>query len=397
VLDQHQRAQRSLFLDVPVTMPADATPSLAGTTVGPYTLERALGAGGMGTVWLARRSDGRFEGAVAIKLLNLAQLDREGQMRFRREGTILASLSHPHIARLLDAGVTPTGQPYLVLELVEGTRLDRYADQHHLDVAARLQLFLQVADAVAHAHTHFVVHRDLKPSNILVTTDGHVKLLDFGIATLLSGPADSGSSTVTSRALTPEYAAPEQIAGGNVTMATDVYALGVLLYGLLVGEHPTAERGATDAAILLSLGARERRRPSHVAARLDDADRSIRELLDARQTTKDRLRRACHGDVDAIALQALKKRPEERYATVQALADDVRRYLTREPVLAHADSLRYRAAKLIARRHIEVTAAAAVILSLVAGTAIAVRQARASQAERVARSQVCAGRKPPTI
>lgn len=385
VLAQHERALNAQFLDVPVAVPGDGAPSLAGETIGGYTLERPLGAGGMGSVWLARRTDGRFEGSVAIKLLNLALLDREGQARFRREGTILASLSHPNIARLLDAGVTASGQPYLVLEFVDGLRLDRYADRERLDLAARLRLFLQVADAVAHAHTHFVVHRDLKPSNILVDTDGQVKLLDFGVATLLSDSAGEESRTATTlagRALTPEYAAPEQVTGRGVTMATDVYALGVLLYQLLVGRHPTAERGAADAEMLLALGTREPPRPSDVVARFDDSDAATRELLEERSATKERLRRACRGDLDAIVLQALKKMPEERYATVQALAADIRRYLAHEPVLAHADSLRYRTAKLIARHRIEASAAAMVVLSLVAGTAIAIRQARASQAER---------------
>jgi eukaryotic-like serine/threonine-protein kinase len=385
VLAQHERALNAQFLDVPVAVPGDGAPSLAGETIGGYTLERPLGAGGMGSVWLARRTDGRFEGSVAIKLLNLALLDREGQARFRREGTILASLSHPNIARLLDAGVTASGQPYLVLEFVDGLRLDRYADRERLDLAARLRLFLQVADAVAHAHTHFVVHRDLKPSNILVDTDGQVKLLDFGVATLLSDSAGEESRTATTlagRALTPEYAAPEQVAGRGVTMATDVYALGVLLYQLLVGHHPTAEQDASGAAMLLALGTREPLRPSDVVARLDESNVATRELLEQRGATKERLRRACRGDLDAIAIQALRKRPEERYTTVQALAADVRRYLVHEPVVAHGDSLRYRVVKLIARRRIEVMATAAVVLSLVAGTAIAVRQARASRAER---------------
>jgi len=385
VLAQHERALNAQFLDLPVAMPGDAVPSLAGETVGGYTLERPLGAGGMGSVWLARRTDGRFEGSVAIKLLNLALLDHEGQARFQREGTILASLSHPSIARLLDAGVTASGQPYLVLEFVDGLRLDRYADRDRLYLTSRLQLFLQVADAVAHAHTHFVVHRDLKPSNILVNTDGQVKLLDFGIATLLSdsGGQESRTATTLARgALTPEYAAPEQVAGRSVTIATDVYALGVLLYQLLVGHHPTAEQGAPDAAMLLALGTREPMRPSDVVARLDESEPATHDLLDRRGATKERLRRACRGDLDAIVLQALRKRPEDRYTTVQAFAADVLRYLAHEPVLAHADSMRYRVVKLIARRRIEVTAAAAVILSLMAGTAIAVRQARASQAER---------------
>src|SRR5215212_1570062 len=226
-------------------------PTLAGRRVGAYTLERPLGQGGMGTVWLGQRSDGRYAGSVAVKLLNLALLDPVGSERFRREGTVLARLSHPHIARLLDAGVTDGGQPYLVLEYVEGTRIDRYADDQRLSPEARLRLFLDVLGAVAHAHANLIVHRDLKPSNILVAHDGTVKLLDFGIAKLLEEEAaGSDASTLTDmggRALTPEYASPEQISGGTVTTATDVYALGVLLYVLLAGRHPTSEGSQSTA------------------------------------------------------------------------------------------------------------------------------------------------------
>lgn len=214
LLDEHSLMQASSFLTDRIDLAADAPASLAGQTIGAYVLERPLGMGGMGTVWLGRRSDGRFDGAVAVKLLNLGALDEVGQARFRREGTLLARLSHPHIARLLDAGVTPAGQPFLVLEYVEGTRIDRFARDQRLEIPARLQLFLQVADAVAHAHANLVVHRDLKPSNILVDATGHVKLLDFGIGTLLDEGADREPGTMTlaaGRALTPEYAAPEQI------------------------------------------------------------------------------------------------------------------------------------------------------------------------------------------
>src|SRR5215217_1116559 len=222
--------------------------ALAGLRLGPYTLERPLGQGGLGTVWLARRSDGRFEGTAAIKLLNLALLDPVGAERFRREGTVLARLNHPHVARLLDAGVTNGGQPYLVLEHVEGVRIDRYCDDHQLPPNQRIALFLDVLAAVAQAHANLIVHRDLKPSNILVGPDGTVKLLDFGIAKLMEDEgngADAPTLTaVGGRAMTPEYAAPEQVAGGPITTATDVYALGVLLYLLLTGRHPTNEEGS---------------------------------------------------------------------------------------------------------------------------------------------------------
>ncbi|OYU78811.1 MAG: serine/threonine protein kinase, partial [Burkholderiales bacterium PBB5] len=214
---------------------------LAGQRLGAYVLDAPLGQGGGGSVWRARREDGRFDGDVAIKLLHLSLVGRTGAARFKREGQILARLTHPHIARLLDAGVTAGGQPYLVLELVQGQRIDRHCDQRRLGIAARLALFDDVLHAVAHAHTHGVIHRDLKPGNILVTDEGQVKLLDFGIAKLLADEADTADATALTheggRALTPDYAAPEQVRGDGVTTATDVYALGVLLYQLLTGRH----------------------------------------------------------------------------------------------------------------------------------------------------------------
>jgi serine/threonine-protein kinase len=335
--------------------------------------------GGMGTVWLARRSDGRFEGQAAVKFVNLAVWDRLGHERFRREGTLLARLSHPHIARLLDAGITQTGQPYLVLEYVEGTRIDRHAAERGLDAAARLDLFLQVADAVAHAHANLVVHRDLKPSNVLVDARGQVKLLDFGIATLADPGSTTGPTLTLGGALTPEYAAPEQATGGPVTTATDVYALGVLLYQLLVGRHPTVPAGETShAAVLAALSAQEPLRPSEVARRLAAGGPEAGAILEERATTAERLRRTCRGDLDTIVVKALKKRPDERYQNVAAFADDIRRHLRDEPVTARADSVWYHARKFAGRHRLEMGAAAAVALALVAGAALAVVQARAS-------------------
>ena len=211
ILGEHERVLSSRFLEDPPNVDAGLFPTLAGQMVGAYRLERALGVGGMGTVWLAHRSDGRFEGAVAIKLLHLAVLDRLGQERFKREGTLLASLSHPHIARLFDAGVTPAGQPYLVLEYVDGVPIDRYAAAHALDLDARLRLFREVAAAVAHAHEHRVVHRDLKPTNILVDCGGHAKLLDFGVA-ILQAADTAAAPTRTGAFLTPEYPRPNRSA-----------------------------------------------------------------------------------------------------------------------------------------------------------------------------------------
>jgi serine/threonine protein kinase len=240
------------FLETRAT-PAAFGEGLAGQRIGAYTLERPLGRGGMGTVWLGRRHDGRFAGTVAIKLPDTTLLDPLAAERFRREGTLLARLNHPAIARLLDAGVTEGGQPYLVLEHVEGVRIDRYADERQLAPAARLQLFLDVLASVAHAHANLIVHRDLKPSNILVTLEGQVKLLDFGIARLQETAAEEGAAALRTepdgRALTPGYAAPEQITGGEITTGTDVYALGVLLHVLLTGQHPTGEGGSAAECV----------------------------------------------------------------------------------------------------------------------------------------------------
>jgi serine/threonine protein kinase len=229
LLARDQALDDDPFLDAPL-VPAPLLASLSGQTIGAYTLRDAIGQGGMGTVWLAERTDGLYRGRVAVKLLNLSLVGQEGEARFRREAGILARLRHPHIAQLLDAGVSPLGQPYLILELVEGQRLDRHCDAQGLDVPARARLFLGVLAAVAHAHANLVVHRDLKPSNVLVTADGRVKLLDFGVAKLMeAGPDGDAPLTRTGyAALTPEYAAPEQLTGGAVTAATDVYALGVL-------------------------------------------------------------------------------------------------------------------------------------------------------------------------
>jgi len=367
------------FLETPIDVEDNNQPSIAGCRVGGYTLERPIGAGGMGAVWLARRSDGRFEGSAAVKLLNLSILARLGEERFRREGSMLARLSHPNIARLLDAGVTAAGQPYLVLEYVEGLRIDRYAADHRLGIGARIDLFLQVDDAVAHAHANLVVHRDLKPSNILVDAGGRAKLLDFGIATFIE---EESTVTLTGRALTPEYAAPEQAIGRAVTTAMDVYAMGVLLYQLLVGRHPTAPDGATDAVVLKNLIEVDPLRLSETAAGLRSNDSGTRQLLEERATTRERLIATCRGDLDTIVAKALKKDSLERYQTVAALAEDVRRYLRHEPVSARPDSAWYRWRKFAARRRLELAAAAAVVVALVVGTGIAVRQARLSAGER---------------
>ncbi len=347
------------FLEGSAT-PLPAEPTLAGRKVGSYTLERLLGRGGMGAVWLAHRSDGRYAGRVAVKLLNLALLGPAGTERFKREGSALARLAHPNIARLVDAGVTGDGQPYLVLEYVEGEPIDRWCDASALDVDALVRLFLQVLDAVAHAHSKLILHRDLKPANILVTPAGQAKLLDFGIAKLMDeeqSPALSAVPTRAGGAFTPEYAAPEQIQGAEVTTATDVYALGVLLYALLTLRHPTADPSQTPVD-------------------------KLRAIVDADPARASDTVRTLRGDLDNIIAKALRKVPAERYRTVAALGDDLQRYLNKQPVSARADSISYRVGRFVARNRAAVGAAAVALLSIVAATGVSVWQAREATLQR---------------
>ena len=346
LLAERDALDDSGFLEGPAIV-VDPSVSLAGLRIGAYTLVSPIGRGGMGTVWLAERSDGLFTRKAAVKLLNAALMGRGGEARFKQEGSLLGRLTHPHIAHLLDAGVTDTGQPFLVLELVEGEHIDRYCTSHALGIEARLRLFLDVLDAVAHAHANLIVHRDLKPSNVLVSEDGVVKLLDFGIAKLLDHEHDAPAVALTvegGRALTPEYAAPEQLTGGPITTATDVHALGVLLYVLLGGPNPAAGTSGSAAELIKVIVETDAPRLSDVAPN----------------------GKALRGDLDNIVAKALKKRPEERYASVTAFADDLRRYLNREPVSARADTLVYRTTRFVQRRAGAVATAAGVVL-LVSG------------------------------
>ena len=275
-LAEHDQIRDEQFLDgVAIDARLVTPPSLAGQVMGAYRLIEPLGEGGSGSVWLAERCDGRFEGRAAVKLLNLALVGRSGQERFRREGTILARLQHPRIAHLVDAGISQGGQPYLVLEYVDGQPIDQYADRRMLDVEARLRLFLDVLEGVTHAHANLIVHRDIKPANVLVSVDGSVKLLDFGIAKLLDAgkdtdtPRSAEAAALTrelSRALTPEYAAPEQLVGAPVTTATDVYALGVLLYVLLTGHHPAGRALRSPNTLIRAIVDDEPPRVSEVIA-----------------------------------------------------------------------------------------------------------------------------------
>jgi serine/threonine-protein kinase len=336
----------------------------AGDTVGPYRLIRELGSGGMGSVWLAERTDLLQRRQVALKLPHGAWRRAGLAERLAREREILATLEHPNIARLYDAGVTPDGQPWLALEYVAGERLDTYCRERRLPVAGRLLLFLQVAHAVAHAHAQLVVHRDLKPANILVTDGGEVKLLDFGIAKLLDeGVAQETALTrEAGRALTPEYASPEQILGRPFGTASDVYSLGVVLFELLTDARPYRLGRATRAALEEAIVHADVPRPSAVAA--------------------PERRRALRGDLDTIVLKALRRDPAARYPTVAALADDVRRHLEHRPVQAQPDRAAYRLHTFVRRHRVAVGAGTAVVAALAAGLVVALWQARLAQAEQ---------------
>jgi eukaryotic-like serine/threonine-protein kinase len=363
-----------------------ARPGLAGQTLGVYTLISEIGQGGMGSVWLAERNDGRFERRVAVKFLNLALIGKSGEERFKREGRILGRLAHSHIAELIDAGVSQAGQPYLILEYVEGDQVDRYCDQQRLCVEARIRLFLDVLRAVAQAHANLVVHRDLKPSNVLVRNDGQVKLLDFGIAKLLEGDAQSGGTPTLTiegvRAMTPAYAAPEQLSGGPITTATDIYTLGVLLYVLLTGQHPAGSGAQTAADLVKAIVDTEPMRPSEAVIFSKESAAVASHNAVQRAATPDKLRRQLRGDLDTIVTKALKKEPAERYCSVTALADDLRRYLEHEPISARPETLAYRTGKFVRRNRAVVALAALAIAATVAGVTGTLVQARRARVQR---------------
>jgi eukaryotic-like serine/threonine-protein kinase len=357
-----------------ISSSAGAGRDLSGRRIGAYALRERIGQGGMGEVWLAERVDGRFEQQVAVKLLHAGLVLPSLAERFRREGAILAKLAHPNIARLVDAGHTIDGQPYLVLEHVQGQRIDAACDAQRLPVRERLQLFLQVLAAVSHAHARLVIHRDIKPENVLVTTDGAVKLLDFGIAKLTE--KDDGTTHLTQlngQPLTPEFAAPEQLDQGLVTTAADIYALGLLLFILLTGQHPRASLSGrhVNAATVIPRASRVVLAP--------DADAQWAQRLGS---TPAKLSRQLHGDLDNILRKALKHDPAERYATVAALEDDLRRHLAGETVSARRDSLYYRASRFVVRNKLAVSLASLALASIVATAAVAVVSAREARTQR---------------
>jgi serine/threonine protein kinase len=351
----------------------------SGSRLGPYRVDRLLGEGGMGEVWLASRDDGLYDGQVAIKTLHPYFAGGALRDRFLREAKVLGRLAHSNIARLLDAGIHD-GVVYLVLEYVVGRPIDVACDEEKLTVAARLEIFLQLCAAVAHAHSSLVVHRDIKPGNVLLTADGVPKLLDFGIASFFEhekGEVQSDITRLTGRIFTPEYAAPEQVLGQEITTSTDVYSLGVLLYVLLSGRLPygVAEGARTqwEHAVL-------HQEPARLARSADLGAHD--EVAAARSTTFARLRRELGGDLENIVQKALKKRPEERYLTVAAFADDVRRYLQGDPVQARSDTAWYRLRKFARRNRLAVGATVAVVAALGVGLVVSVWQLQVARAER---------------
>jgi eukaryotic-like serine/threonine-protein kinase len=380
LLAEHDQVQQSGFLER--SLPSFTQPperqSLEGHILGAYRLVSLIGQGGMGSVWLAERCDGRFEGRAAVKLLNIALMGRAGEERFRREGDFLAKVTHPHIARLFDAGVSPTDQPYLVLEYVNGQAIDRYCNEHRLGIDARIHLFLDVLAALAHAHANLIVHRDIKPANVLVSVDGQVKLLDFGVAKLLDDDARWSDSPVAEKstltreagtALTPSFAAPEQLTHGQVTTATDVYAVGVLLYVLLSGQHPLGAAIRSPATLIRAVIEIEPRRMSDAVVGGTETLEALSRHAAHCGTTVGRLRWALRGDLDTIVAKALKKNAAERYVSVSAMADDLRRFLRHEPISARPDTLRYRATRFV-RRHNRGVAATVVFVVLLGGLGV---------------------------
>jgi len=331
--------------------------------VGPYVIDHLLGRGGMGAVYLAHRDDGQFEQQVAIKVIGMAMVTDMFRERFRTERQILADLSHPYIARLLDGGVSDQGEPYLAMEYIEGVSITKYSDQQHLSIAQRLELFQKVCEAVQYAHQNLIVHRDIKPDNILVTADGTPRLLDFGTAKIVS-PAMTGVESEFTRVglqtFTPRYASPEQVLGHAIGTTSDVYSLGVLLFRLLTGSLPYELVEFSTAEMVRVICQEEPKRPTSTTQPFGKLD----------------------ADLDAIVLKSLRKEPQQRYSTVEQMASDVRAYLEQRPVSARRGNFRYRASKFVRRNRLAIIGASLLMLSILAGMAGILWQSRSANLER---------------
>ena len=370
----------------------DAEP-MAGRMIGHYRIVREIGHGGMGSVYLAERADDEYRSQVALKIVRRGLESNFALRRFVYERQTLAALHHPNIAALLDGGTTEDGLPYLVMEYVEGETISRYCDSRQLPINERLKLFREVCAAVHYAHQSLVIHRDLKPANLMVTADGQVKLLDFGIAKILNREiAGTLQQTETAvRLMTPEYASPEQVRGGKITTASDVYSLGVILYELLTGHRPYQIASWLPSDIERAICGTEPVKPSTAVLRREElpaSDGGIRVITpeqvgEARSESSSKLRRHLSGDLDTIVLMALRKEPERRYASVNGLSEDIRRYLEGLPVAARPDTFGYRSSKFVRRHKAGVAAVALVLLALLAGLFATLWQARRTRVQQV--------------
>ncbi|MDQ2950412.1 MAG: serine/threonine protein kinase, partial [Acidobacteriota bacterium] len=354
---------------------------MEGRRIGPYQLLHSLGKGGMGTVYAASRADQEYKKIVAIKLVTSGLGSAEMLRRFRNERQVLAGLDHPCIAHLLDGGSTDDGLPYLVMEFVEGLPIDKYCDAHALSISDRLKLFQKVCSAVQFAHQNLVVHRDLKPANILVATNGEPKLLDFGIAKLMTAEFSAEEIELNrgeAQPMTLRYASPEQVRGEPITTASDIYSLGVLLYELLAGVHPFKAALTSRSEIEKAIRTQEPAKPSEaVKGRADVATASKLE----KQRTAKLVQELC-GDIDTIVLTALQKQPRSRYPSAESFSWDITRYLNGFPVYARRDDMGYRARKFVRRHAASVIGAALVIVALIVSSIVSLRFAHTAQAER---------------
>ncbi len=350
----------------------------AGKSIGKYRVIREIGRGGMGTVFLAARDDGEFQHEVAIKVVSSAFLGRESVERFRQERQILAHLSHPNIARLLDGGVTDEGLPYLVMEHVAGDTVTAYADRNGLSIDDCLRLFVKICRAFAYAHGNLIVHRDVKPQNILITTDGEPKLLDFGLAKILDIENIDTRTATNFRALTPAYASPEQLRGDAISTGSDIYSLGIVLYELLTGARPF-NYGSANLEKMIELAAvSNAEKPSSKVMRSDASDRNGG---DTGGSTADR-GRFLRGDVDNIVLMAMRKEPDRRYRSADHLAEDIERHLDGLTIAATEDTFVYRTRKFIQRHKAAVAAVCVVFIAIAAGLAVSISQARIAREQR---------------
>jgi len=355
----------------------DASVDIIGQRIGPYEIQRELGRGGMGAVYLAARADSEFRHEVALKIIKRGMDTDAIVRRFRTERQILADFKHPNIARLLDGGTTSDGLPYLVMEYVQGQPITAYCDERRLGIDGRLAIFRQICAAVAYAHQNLVVHRDIKPSNVLVSSDGEPKLLDFGLAKILGSDEGVHETETVHRWMTPGFASPEQLRGDRVTTVSDVYSMGVLLYELLCGRRPFSQFETEGARLVRAVCEEEPEKPGSAAAG-DALDR----ISSLRGTSPERLLKTLRGDLDNIVLKALDKEPSRRYAGAGEFSEDIRRLLAGLPVSARPDTLTYIAAKFVRRHKAAVVAAAAMAVTLVSATVITGAQAGIARRER---------------